>query len=97
MADVVGSPVADLTSAESAGDETEHSLLSVTSAGECSDGDASGPAGASGKPTDHADAMVAVKKQVCGPGHMNFFYVAYQLTGLQYCPNMFKQLHVACL
>jgi hypothetical protein len=71
MADVVGSPVAGLTSAESAGDETEHSLLSVTSAGEeCSDGDASGPAGASGKPTDHAEVMVAVKKQVRRPDRM---------------------------
>lgn len=65
MTDVVASPVAGLTSAESAGEETEHSLLSATSAGEeGSDGDTSGPAGAAGKPTDHAEVMAAVKKQV---------------------------------
>ncbi|WIA16383.1 hypothetical protein OEZ85_013077 [Tetradesmus obliquus] len=65
MTDVVASPVAGLTSADSAGEETEHSLLSATSAGEeGSDGDTSGPAGAAGKPTDHAEVMAAVKKQV---------------------------------
>ncbi|WIA36582.1 hypothetical protein OEZ86_007872 [Tetradesmus obliquus] len=65
MTDVVASPVAGLTSADSAGEETEHSLLSATSAGEeGSDGDTSGPAGAAGKPTDHAEVMPAVKKQV---------------------------------